>query len=88
MKIDEAIRRLQAEKEAGATDVIIACWPMNAFAIEEIPGRVAWSDICDSVMNDHEEWFAINENMAEMVKYAFWHLADESRKKITTAAEL
>jgi hypothetical protein len=79
MQIDDAIQQLQAAKTAGVTDVIIAMWAMSAFPIEEIPGRVAWADICDTVMSDEEEWKNINENVAEMVKYAFWRLADQSR---------
>jgi hypothetical protein len=82
MKIDEAIRQLQAAKAAGVTDVIAAHWTMDMCDVEEIPGRVAWADICDIVMTDAEEWTAMNENIAEMVKYAFWRLADANRSNI------
>lgn len=82
MKIDDAIQQLQAAKTAGVTDVIIAHWSMDMFEIEEIPGRVAWADICDIVMSDADEWTATHENIAEMVKYAFWQLADTNRSNI------
>jgi len=82
MKIDDAIQQLQAAKAAGVTDVIAAHWTMDMCDVEEIPGRVAWADICDIVMTDAEEWTAMNENIIEMVKYAFWRLADTNRSNI------
>lgn len=82
MKIDDAIQKLQAAKAAGVTDVIAAHWTMDMCDIEEIPGRVAWADICDIVMNDAEERAAIHENIVGMVRYAFWRLADINRRNI------
>ena len=82
MKIDDAIQQLQAAKAAGVTDVIAAHWTMDMCDVEEIPGRVAWADICDIVMSDAEEWGTMHENIVEMVKYAFWRLADTNRSNI------
>jgi hypothetical protein len=79
MKIDDAIQQLQAAKDAGVKDVIIAHWTMDMFDIEEIPNIVAWADICDIVMNDAEERATMNDNIAESVKYAFWYVADNAR---------
>jgi hypothetical protein len=82
MKIDDAIQQLQAAKAAGVTDVIAAHWTMDMCDVEEIPGRVAWADICDIVMGDTNEWSVMDENIVEMVKYAFWRLADTNRSNI------
>lgn len=82
MKIDEAIHAMQAEKEAGVKDLILMHWTLDMFDIEEIPGKVTWPEICDEIMQDAEAWREIYETLSEMVKYAFWRVADAKRNNI------
>jgi len=66
MKIDEAIRLLQADQQAGVTDIIQSHWTPSDFDLEN--DDPDWPDIVSLVMSF--DWSVVNNRVQDMVDEA------------------